>query len=67
MRLVCEGALVGIAVGLVISLYRFMLSHAEEMSSKRGGISFVLCTGDAVKHGQTYSCWREWDRSRVIL
>ena len=31
MRLVCEGALVGIAVGLVISLYRFMLSHAEEL------------------------------------
>ena len=43
-----------------------LLSHAEEMSSKRGGISFVLCTGDAVKHGQTYSCWREWDRSRVM-
>ena len=43
-----------------------LLSHAEEMSSKRGGISFVLCTGDAVKHGQTYACWREWDRSRVM-
>ena len=36
------------------------------MSASRGGISFVLCTGDAVKHGQTYGCWREWDRSRVM-
>ena len=36
------------------------------MSASRGGISFVLCTGDAVKHGQTYDCWREWDRSRVM-
>ena len=43
-----------------------LLSHAEEMSASRGGISFVLCTGDAVKHGQTYDCWREWDRSRVM-
>ena len=43
-----------------------LLSRAEEMSAKRGGLSFILCTGDAVKHGQTYACWREWDRSRAM-
>ncbi len=43
-----------------------LLSYAEEASADRGGISFVLCTGDAVKHGQTYDCWREWDRCRAV-
>ena len=36
---------------------------AAEASASLGGIDFVLCTGDAVKHGQTYRCWREWNGS----
>lgn len=42
-----------------------LLAHAEAAAAKRGGLSFVLFTGDAVKHGQTYSCWKEWDRCRA--
>ena len=40
-----------------------LVARAEEATVESGGISFVLFSGDAVKHGQTYSCWTEWDRS----
>ena len=47
--------------GKVASVDR-LASFAEEAACGLGGISFVLFSGDAVKHGQTYSCWKEWDR-----
>ena len=42
-----------------------LVARAEEATANSGGIGFVLFSGDAVKHGQTYSCWREWDKSSV--
>lgn len=48
IRLVVEGALVGIVVGIVITAYRFMLSHAEELMRaittwlRGGGVLFLL-------------------------
>lgn len=40
---------------------------AETAAAPTGGIDFILCTGDFVKHGQTYSCWTQWDRSAAFL
>ena len=42
---------------------KLLFDNASEASSALGGIDFVLFTGDAVKHGQTYACWREWNAS----
>lgn len=48
IRLVIEGALVGVVVGIVISAYRFMLSHAEGLMRtvttwlRGGGALFLL-------------------------
>lgn len=42
-----------------------LLADAEGATAKRGGLGFVLFSGDAVKHGQTYSCWKEWDSCRL--
>lgn len=36
-----------------------LVGNAEKAA--KGGLDFVLSTGDLVKHGQTYSCWREWN------
>ena len=42
-----------------------LLAQAEAASAAQGGLSFVLFSGDAVKHGQTYACWKEWDGCRA--
>jgi hypothetical protein len=42
-----------------------LLAGAESAAAKRGGIGFILFSGDGVKHGQTYSCWRQWDECRA--
>ena len=38
-----------------------LVSLAERASASSGGIDFVLFSGDAVKHGQTYACWQQWN------
>ncbi len=49
VRLVAEGALVGVAVGFVIALYRFLLSHAEALL--RAITSFLI------QHGPLVAIW----------
>ena len=50
--------------GKITSVVR-LVANAEAASAERGGISFVLSTGDMVKHGQTYACWTQWDGCRA--
>ena len=37
------------------------LLAANAAKAAPGDIDFVLFSGDLVKHGQTYSCWQEWN------
>ena len=49
VRLVAEGALVGVVVGFVIALYRYLLSHAEGLM--RATTSFLA------QHGPLVAVW----------
>lgn len=42
------------------------LLAAAKAATGKSGIAFILCTGDAVKNGQTYACWNEWNGSKTM-
>lgn len=49
VRLVAEGAVIGLAVGALIALYRYLLSNSETL--------LRLCTGWLLQHGALVVLW----------
>ena len=43
-----------------------LVDAAERMAAPRG-FDFILSTGDIVKRGKVYSCWKQWTESKAAM